>query len=452
MSDEMQNDGWSTVETGATATQSGAASAGTGAAAAPAGFCQDCGRPLTAETLRNVGAGIFCEPCLAARVGRPQPPPGDASPVLAAFLGIIPGVGAMYNGQYAKGFVHLAIFAVLASLSDHIHGSIFGLMEVGWFFYQIFDAYQTAKARREGSPLPDPLGLNNIGERMGFGRTWGPVAAANPGPATPAQPAASPVPTPPVAGYASPVAGTGWVGYVPPATFAGVPPVPPVDPSAAAAAQQAPAWGHAPYAQTYTGGFPPAVPSYAAVPPVAPLDPLPPSRRLPVGAFWLIGLGLLILLANLLPEWRLGERWWPALLFAGLSVWLFLRRLRTGVRVVCILRWPVILMVLAVMFALHAAYFEITFGLTCAVLLIVIGGLLLLERAAADSPYAGLYAPPLAYTPVSSAAPAAAGEEADRARAAWAARAPQVAPVEPPMATEWDPHTDSAKDSMKGGQ
>jgi hypothetical protein len=37
--------------------------------------------------------------------------PGEPSPGLAALLGFIPGVGAMYNEQYAKGIVHLMVFA-----------------------------------------------------------------------------------------------------------------------------------------------------------------------------------------------------------------------------------------------------------------------------------------------------------------------------------------------------
>ena len=32
------------------------------------GFCQDCGRPLTRETVRTVGSGVFCESCLEARI------------------------------------------------------------------------------------------------------------------------------------------------------------------------------------------------------------------------------------------------------------------------------------------------------------------------------------------------------------------------------------------------
>ena len=42
---------------------------------------------------------------------------GTPHPMLAALLGFIPGVGAMYNGQYAKAIAHVVIFAVLASLS-----------------------------------------------------------------------------------------------------------------------------------------------------------------------------------------------------------------------------------------------------------------------------------------------------------------------------------------------
>src|SRR6185437_7562774 len=94
-------------------------------------------------------------------------PPGMPSPVVAAVLGIIPGVGAMYNGQFIKGLIHVVIFAALVS-ATHIWGP-FGILIVGWVFYQIFDAYFTATARRDGEPLPDPLGLNEAGNW--FGRT-----------------------------------------------------------------------------------------------------------------------------------------------------------------------------------------------------------------------------------------------------------------------------------------
>ncbi len=38
-----------------------------------------------------------------------------------------------------------------------------------------FEAYHTAVARRDGLPLPNAFGFNDIGERMGFGKSWGTV-------------------------------------------------------------------------------------------------------------------------------------------------------------------------------------------------------------------------------------------------------------------------------------
>src|SRR5207249_1866691 len=78
----------------------------------------------------------------------------------AAVLGFIPGVGAFYNGQFAKGFIHVIVFAILIKLADSV--DIFGLFVAIWFFYMVVDAYKTAKAKQLGLPLPDPLGLNNL--------------------------------------------------------------------------------------------------------------------------------------------------------------------------------------------------------------------------------------------------------------------------------------------------
>ena len=85
----------------------------------------------------------------------------EPSPSAAAVLGLIPGVGAMYNGQFIKGLVHVVIFAVLVSAA-HVYG-VFGIFIAAWMVYQSFEAYHTAKARRDGMPLPDPLGLNEVG-------------------------------------------------------------------------------------------------------------------------------------------------------------------------------------------------------------------------------------------------------------------------------------------------
>jgi hypothetical protein len=196
-------------------------------------------------------------------------------------------------------------------------------------------------------------------------------------------------------------------------------------------------FGHAPYTETYTGSTQPYSP--ASIPATSSV-PFTPARRFPIGAIWLIALGVLILIANLLPDWKLTAQWWPPILLAGLSVWLFTRRLHSGARLVCIIRWPVILMVLAVLLILHAAYVPITIGLAAAILLIAFGALLLLERAAGVIPLAASPLEPSPYieTPYTVAPNGNVQAPESPARAAWGA-----------PGSEGVPHT---ADDTKGGQ
>jgi hypothetical protein len=338
----------------------------------------------------------------------------------------------MYNGQFAKGIAHLAIFAILVSLSDNVNG-IFGLFVAGWVFYMSFEAYHTAIARRDGLPLPNAFGFNDIGERMGFGKSWGNINPARasasgttPVPVSPSQ-AANPATGPAYVAIPTMPIGTapGWVGYVPPTAFGSQAASP--EATAAAMAEQIhtqalrdAGFGHAPYAQTYTGTASPyesvAIPTPSSV-------VVPTGRHFPIGALWLIALGVLILIANLLPDWKLTTQWWTPIFLAGLSIWLFTRRLHTGARIVCIIRWPVILMALAILLALHAAYLPITIGLTASILLIAFGALLLLERMAGPPPLptAPLPGSPYADVPYSNAPIVDVPAAESPARAEWAA-------------------------------
>ena len=87
----------------------------------------------------------------------PIPPPvgnRDASPGLAFILGLIPGVGAIYNGQYAKGLVHVVIIGLIISVLSNNAARGFeplvGLMLAAFFFYMAFEAYHTALRRQQG--------------------------------------------------------------------------------------------------------------------------------------------------------------------------------------------------------------------------------------------------------------------------------------------------------------
>ncbi len=142
-----------------------------------ASYCQNCGKALCSECTRPVGGFIYCEQCLAAKVGAPSAQPGapfppgvpvssgGANPALATILGIIPGVGAMYNGQFVKAMIHVLVFVILIAITDQ--HDFFGFFIAAWVLYQIFDANQTAKARRDGLPLPDPFGINELANRLG---------------------------------------------------------------------------------------------------------------------------------------------------------------------------------------------------------------------------------------------------------------------------------------------
>jgi TM2 domain-containing membrane protein YozV len=266
-------------------------------------YCQTCGKPLCQNCVCNMAGGqLFCETCAASWQAYQQPfaapPPGAPNPTAAAVLGLIPGVGAMYNGQFFKGLIHVVIFAVLISITDHY--PIFGLFIAAWILYQSFEAFHTARARRDGLPLPDPLGLNEVGNWLNLGGK--PQYPGQPGAAGAAQPG-------PGTGYPGPV-GQGPVsgGYPPP--YAG---------------QYQPPYGQSPYQP-----YPPAAGFADPVMPPVPPPPVPPlywRRREPVGAIILIGLGVLFLLGQLdVFHGRLMEFAWPVLLI-GLGVWLIARRL-----------------------------------------------------------------------------------------------------------------------------
>ncbi|HVN08639.1 MAG TPA: DUF5668 domain-containing protein [Patescibacteria group bacterium] len=129
---------------------------------APAGYCRQCGKALTPETLREVQGAYYCPECLAGWVqqGPPKRKSAEGRAATAAALGIIPGLGAVYNGDYVKALIHVLVFGSIISLIDRSPG-IFVPMLVAWIFYMPIEAYQTAKARAQsGTPNPsDAAGL-----------------------------------------------------------------------------------------------------------------------------------------------------------------------------------------------------------------------------------------------------------------------------------------------------
>ena len=225
-------------------------------------YCRTCGKPLCTACKRDVKGVIYCEDCIASRVVDTMPAamPAQAArakasnapnPAIATLLGFIPGVGQMYNGQFAKSFALIFAFAVLIwgqtkDISDGAHVVLgFGIFAV--YAYMVFDAYKTARARELGEPLPDPFGLNSL-----FGESSAPVPVAAP----------------------------------------------------------------ATDAANFAPGDPNAPPLYV---------PAPAVRRStgPIGAFVLIGIGVLFLLSNLdIFRFTFFEHFWPVIVIA-VGVWMF---------------------------------------------------------------------------------------------------------------------------------
>lgn len=175
-------------------------------------FCRKCGKPLTQESRREWRSIPYCQPCLEtvqaaqpeptaeaksepAGTGSTTPPSGSAtsssppsgsfpsgsfprpapasryksssggtvSPALAGILGFIPGVGAVYNGHFAKGILHVVIFGLLVSIvaadgtGDLRPMFVFLVILMG--IYMPIEAYRSARAIERGEPDEEFSGI-----------------------------------------------------------------------------------------------------------------------------------------------------------------------------------------------------------------------------------------------------------------------------------------------------
>jgi hypothetical protein len=160
------------------------------------GFCRNCGKPMCPACVRPVRDVLYCEDCLAKVVGlspaqpqaqassgienssplppSPLPPPGQknsGTPVLAFILGLVPGLGAIYNGEYNKALLHIVIFAgiilgISLDLGDGAEAVLICALIV-FPFYMAIDAVRTLKSKQSGENYQDPL--ENWTRQRGFG-------------------------------------------------------------------------------------------------------------------------------------------------------------------------------------------------------------------------------------------------------------------------------------------
>jgi hypothetical protein len=146
------------------------------------GYCRNCGKAMCSTCVRPVRDVLYCEDCLASIMGipgagapgvaasapgmlpLPAPTPSarsGGSPGVAFFLGLFPGLGAVYNGEYNKALIHIVVFIALVVGASSDPGDAaepaLGLLIAGFVLYMAFDAMRVAKARIQGEVIVDPL-------------------------------------------------------------------------------------------------------------------------------------------------------------------------------------------------------------------------------------------------------------------------------------------------------
>lgn len=122
--------------------------------------CQDCIMAGIEELRRSAGSVRFFHHQSSNQNDHPGTPSGthkeEKSPLIAVLIGFVPGLGAAYNGQNIKALTQFLAVAGLWCLAD-IFGMplaiAFGLGAVAFYFYTIFDAFQSAQRLRRGENI-----------------------------------------------------------------------------------------------------------------------------------------------------------------------------------------------------------------------------------------------------------------------------------------------------------
>ena len=149
-------------------------------------FCRNCGKAMCTACARTIQGVAYCEDCLAAVMGhgrpaaaatqgipRPARTHGGPVPGLAFALGFCPGLGAVYNGEYAKALVHIVIFGtIIAGLNSGLGAGAdvaLALLLAAFVFYMAIDSLHVAQARRgeAGAVSTDPFQALGKGKPVG---------------------------------------------------------------------------------------------------------------------------------------------------------------------------------------------------------------------------------------------------------------------------------------------
>lgn len=136
------------------------------AMATAAARCSSCDRNLCPACDHRIKGLPYCQDCIVAgidilrrnaneRIGK-RIRSEEKSPLLALLFGLIPGLGAAYNGQNVKALVHFVVTAGLWTMADIFHSPlelILILGGIGFYIYSLYDAFTSAQHQRAGEDL-----------------------------------------------------------------------------------------------------------------------------------------------------------------------------------------------------------------------------------------------------------------------------------------------------------
>lgn len=128
--------------------------------------CSSCDRSLCPACDHRIKGYPYCQDCIVAGIdmlrqnaeGVPKKPlhGEEKSPMVAVLLGLIPGLGAAYNGQPVKALVHFVMTAGLWTLADVFHSSLeitCALASLAVYVYSLYDAFRSAQRHTDGADL-----------------------------------------------------------------------------------------------------------------------------------------------------------------------------------------------------------------------------------------------------------------------------------------------------------
>lgn len=150
-------------------------------------FCRHCGKGVCPQCSVDVAGVPHCAECAAelakdapaeaqpaqsppaAFIAAPRPrssyrPPEDAPhPVLSGVLGFVPGLGAVYNGQYVKGLIHVILFGLLMTIATNVNlETLFVPLIAVFYLYMPIEAIRTAQALRRGEKVDELSGVVGV--------------------------------------------------------------------------------------------------------------------------------------------------------------------------------------------------------------------------------------------------------------------------------------------------